>query len=111
MSEAPRYEYAGDPALQAPVEAALRKVADPEMSLGIVEVGLVYHVEAHPGRARVRLTMTSPACPVVEVIVDDVRHELSRVLGEGSQVDVDIVWDPPWSPERMSERARAAMGW
>lgn len=111
MSEAPRFEYAGDPALQAPVEAALRHVADPEMALGIVELGLVYRVEAQPGSAKVRLTMTSPACPVVEVIVDDVRHELSRALGKDAAIDVEVVWDPPWSPERMSERARTAMGW
>jgi len=111
MSAAPRYEYAGDPALEASVEAALRHVADPEMGLGIVELGLVYGVEAHPGSARVRLTMTSPACPVVEVIVDDIRHELAHALGKDTRIEVEVVWDPPWSPERMSERARSTMGW
>jgi metal-sulfur cluster biosynthetic enzyme len=94
MSAAPRYEYAGDPALEASVGAALRHV-----------------VEAHPGSAKVRLTMTSPACPVVEVIVDDVRHELALALGKEARIDVEVVWDPPWSPERMSERARSTMGW
>ncbi len=111
MSGSARFEYAGDPALRAPVDAALRRVVDPEMALGIVEVGLVYRVEAMAGHAKVRITMTSPACPVAEVIVADIEHELARALGEDARIEVEVVWDPPWSPERMSERARSAMGW
>lgn len=110
MSE-PRYPATGDAAACGRVEAALRRVIDPEMSLNIVELGLVYGVEAEPGRARVRLTMTSAACPVAELIVDEVGHEVRAALGEGAEVDVELCWDPPWGPERMSERARAAMGW
>ena len=97
--------------LVAEVEAALRKVVDPEMSVNIVDLGLVYGIEARPGYGRVRVTMTSAACPVVEVIVDDVGHAMLRVLGEDADVAVEVVWDPPWGPERMSEKARHALGW
>ena len=97
--------------LVAEVEAALRKVVDPEMSVNIVDLGLVYGIEARPGYGRVKVTMTSAACPVVEVIVDDVGHAMLRVLGEDADVAVEVVWDPPWGPERMSEKARHALGW
>ena len=111
MSEAPRFEYAGDEALRPALEKALRKVVDPEMALGIVELGLVYRVEATPGAAKATITMTSPACPVVEVIVADVQDQLASVVGDAADVHVDVVWDPPWGPERMSDKARNAMGW
>ena len=93
------------------VEAALRKVVDPEMAVNIVDLGLVYGIDARPGYGRARITMTSAACPVAEAIVDDVGHAMQRVLGEGADVAVDLVWDPPWGPERMSDKARHALGW
>jgi metal-sulfur cluster biosynthetic enzyme len=106
-----RFDYAGDPALEPRITAALKRVIDPEMALDVVELGLVYGVEAGPKEARVRVTMTSAACPVTEYIVDEIAHELRSELGEGVMVHVALVWDPPWSPERMSARARSAMGW
>ena len=111
MSGERRFDYAGDPALEARVVAALKRVVDPEMALDVVELGLVHGVEVGPKEARVRITMTSAACPVTELIVDDVAHELRRALGEGVMVHVQLVWDPPWTPERMSDSARSAMGW
>ena len=108
---AERFDYAGEAALRPVVEKALHRVVDPEMSLDIVELGLVYGVALQPGRADVRITMTSAACPVAEMIVEDVERELGAALGRDTAVSVDLVWNPPWGPERMSERARAAMGW
>jgi metal-sulfur cluster biosynthetic enzyme len=105
------FDYEGDPALRAPLEAALRRVVDPEMVVNIVDLGLVYGIEARPGHGRVRLTMTSAACPVAEVIVDDVGHAMQRVLGDDADVAVDLVWDPPWGPGKMSDKARHALGW
>lgn len=105
------FEFEGDEALRPRVEKALRNVVDPEMSVNIVELGLVYRVEARPAFARVRLTMTSAACPVAEVIMGDAYMELAAVLGEEADLDVELVWEPPWGPERMSERARSALGW
>jgi metal-sulfur cluster biosynthetic enzyme len=111
MSEAPRFEYVGDPALEPRLTAALKRVIDPEMALDVVELGLVYRVEVGPAEARVRVTMTSAACPVTEHNVDEIARELRNELGEGVMVHVGLVWDPPWGPERMSARARSAMGW
>jgi metal-sulfur cluster biosynthetic enzyme len=93
------------------VRAALGAVIDPEMAIDIVSLGLVYGVQAQPGRIAVRLTMTSAACPVAELIVDDIAATLVRAYGEGVEVDVQLVWDPPWTPDMMSDRARHAMGW
>ena len=111
MSQERRFDYAGDPALEPRIVEALKRVIDPEMALDVVELGLVYTVEVGEKEARATITMTSAACPVTEFIVDEVAHELRAELGEGAMVHVKLVWDPPWSPERMSARARATMGW
>lgn len=105
------FPYEGPPALRQPVGDALNRVVDPEMALTIVDVGLVYGVTVSPGRADVRLTMTSAACPVADVIVEEVEAELGRVLPDGTDVAVELVWEPPWTPGRMSERAKRFMGW
>ena len=105
------FPYSGDEALRRPIEAALAGVIDPEMALDIVSLGLIYGVDATRDRVKVLLTMTSAACPVAELIVDDIEHALREALGEDAAVDVEMCWDPPWGPERMSAAARAAMGW
>jgi len=105
------FDYSGPPELEPAIASALKRVVDPEMALNIVDLGLVYGVGIRDGGAHVRITMTSAACPVAEMIVDDVVDALTGVLGEGAKVDCTLVWDPPWAPERMSPRARSAMGW
>lgn len=105
------FPYAGPAALKPAVEAALRRVIDPEIAMSIVDVGLVYGVDVGARQAHVRVTMTWAACPVVDVIIDDIWHELSRVLPETLAIDVGLVWEPPWMPARMSDRAKAVMGW
>jgi len=104
------FEYDGDEALGERIAAALKQVIDPEMSLGILSLGLVYAVDASADPVRVRMTMTSAACPVIDMIVADVEEALHGVL-PGGAVDVDVVWDPAWDPSRMSPQARYAMGW
>lgn len=104
-----RFAYRGDPALRPGIEQALKRVIDPEMAVDIVELGLVYGVEHRDGQLDVRITMTSPACPVTGLIADDVGRELDRAFG--MTVLVEVVWDPPWAPEMMSDRARTALGW
>jgi len=105
------FPYAGPVALRAAIEGALRRVVDPEVAMSIVDVGLVYGVDVSERQVRVLVTMTSAACPVVDVIIDDIWHELSRVLPASLAIDVELVWEPPWMPARMSARARAVMGW
>jgi metal-sulfur cluster biosynthetic enzyme len=114
MSPAPAdapYPYTGPEALREPILAALHRVVDPEVAMTIVDVGLVYGVTVTSERLHVLLTMTSAACPVADVIVDDVGTELDQVAPAGMAVDVELVWEPAWTTDRMSARAKAFMGW
>jgi metal-sulfur cluster biosynthetic enzyme len=105
------YPYDGPEAMRRPIESALRQVVDPEVALTIVDVGLVYGVSVTDDRLHVRLTMTSAACPVTGLIVEEAQAELDRVAPPGVHVDVEVVWEPAWTPDRMSARGRAFMGW
>jgi metal-sulfur cluster biosynthetic enzyme len=96
---------------QEQVRAALRQVDDPEVGMNIVDLGLVYRVDIAPDRVRVELTMTTPACPMGELITDNARRALSAALPQHISVEIALVWDPPWTPDLMSEGARQAFGW
>ena len=111
MTAEQNYPYAGPEALRQPLLAALHRVVDPEVALSIVDMGLVYGVTVTPGRLHVLLTMTSAACPVADVILDDIDATLEAVVPPEMDVDVELVWEPPWTPERMSASAKACMGW
>lgn len=93
------------------VRDALRRVVDPEAGINIVDLGLVYDVVLEGEMLRIDLTMTSPACPMGEMIVDNVHSELSSLLPPALELDVRIVWEPPWSPEKMTDSARQHFGW
>lgn len=110
-SDVQPFPFIGDAARRAPVLAALRDVIDPEIALSIVDMGLVYGVTVADGIARVRLTMTSAGCPLSDLILDDIQRELERVLPPGYELEIELCWEPAWTPERMTERARQAMGW
>ena len=105
------FPYDGPETLRHAVVAALTKVVDPELALSIVDVGLVYGVSIAAERAEVLLTMTSAACPVAGLIVEEVESELERVLPQGTEIDVELVWEPPWTPECMSPLAKSFMAW
>jgi metal-sulfur cluster biosynthetic enzyme len=87
---------------------ALAEVVDPELGIDIVELGLVYGVELSPSRIGVTVTLTTPGCPLHDVLVSGVERGLS--LPGGPAVDVDVVWDPPWTPERIGADGRRALG-
>lgn len=88
----------------------LRKVVDPELGVNIVDLGLLYRIDAEPGAIEIDMTMTSPACPMGEMIVDEVRKTLAAAW-PGDRIEVRLVWDPPWDPSRMTERSRQHFGW
>ncbi len=111
MKDEENYAYAGPQALRQPVLTALHRVVDPEVAMSIVDVGLVYKVTVTPERLHVLMTMTSPACPVADVILDDVDSELDAIVPAGMAVDIELVWEPPWTTDRMSAGAKAFMGW
>jgi len=93
------------------VREALRQVEDPEAGMNIVDLGLVYAVEVAAGAVRVDLTMTTAACPMADMIVDGARDAISAIVPAGTTVDVQLVWDPPWTPDKMTGIAREHFGW
>lgn len=96
--------------LEARVVEALRTIYDPEIPLNIYDLGLIYALEVNAaGEVHVRMTLTTPNCPVAEGFPDIVQNKLWLVDGV-SDVEVELVWDPPWDKERMSEAARLQLG-
>ena len=92
------------------VRKALRAVKDPELNLNIIDIGLVYDVVVtEPGLVHVKMTLTSPGCPAGTEIIDDVKRVLADMEGVES-VDVELVWDPYWTPDKMDPRVRAFLG-
>ena len=94
----------------AKVWAALREVIDPELGLDIVAMGLVYGVREEGDVVVIDITLTTPGCPVSESIPADAVGAVGQALEGSHPVDVEIVWDPPWTPDRMSPEAAAALG-
>ncbi|HEX2849967.1 MAG TPA: iron-sulfur cluster assembly protein [Acidimicrobiales bacterium] len=88
--------------------AALRFVVDPELGLDIVELGLVYDIRVDDGVVVAEMTLTTPGCPVSESLPAEARAALAGAFQ--SPVRVDVVWDPPWTPERISPAAAMALG-
>ena len=95
--------------VQHAVMTALRAVVDPEVGLDIVTMGLVYGLSVGPEEVGVRLTLTTPGCPLGEMILRGAREAAERAAG-GRKVTVDLVWDPPWSPAMLSREGRQALG-
>jgi FeS assembly SUF system protein len=96
--------------LRERVEDVLRSVYDPEIPVSIYELGLVYGIDiTDDGVVRIQMTLTAPSCPVAGVIPGEVEAKLRAVEGV-MDAEVDLVWDPPWDPSRMSEAARLELG-
>jgi metal-sulfur cluster biosynthetic enzyme len=93
------------------VREALRTVEDPEAGMSIVDLGLVYGIAVGEGKVRVEMTMTSPACPVAPYIVEESTAAIRAMAPEGTDVEVELVWEPPWTPELMSPEAQKRFGW
>ena len=97
-------------AVKAAVLEALQLIFDPEIPVNIYDLGLIYGVDvAEDGRAEVRMTLTAPACPVAGAIVEEVAEKTGRVEGVSTS-HVELVWDPPWTPDRMTEAAKLELG-
>lgn len=92
------------------VREALQKVIDPEIGESIVDVGLIYGIEVNEDAISIRMTMTSPACPMGEMILDEVHAELVHAFPE-AEIDIEMVWEPAWNPDMISPEAKARLGW
>lgn len=85
---------------------ALRAIDDPEIGVNIVELGLVYRAQRDEAAVCVAMTATSRSCPLGEFLREEAATRLSQAFPDGTRIDVELVWTPPWSPERMSQAAR-----
>jgi metal-sulfur cluster biosynthetic enzyme len=106
-----RFPYEGPPDLLPPLVEALERVVDPEVAMNIVDLGLVYGITVRDGLVDLLVTMTSAACPVADTIVTDIENQLDRALPPELRIHVELVWEPEWTPQRMSDKARRFMGW
>ena len=93
------------------VRKALRAVKDPELNLNIIDIGLVYEIDvAESGDVQIQMTLTSPGCPAGAEIMADVKNVAGELEGVKS-VEIELVWEPFWTPERMDPRVKAFLGY
>jgi FeS assembly SUF system protein len=111
LAQKPAGDAAGEPggALYEAVIDALKEIYDPEIPVNIYDLGLIYGVEVAEGHAAVTMTLTTPHCPVAESMPGEVELRVGSVPGVGT-VDVNLVWDPPWDPQKMSDEAKLELG-
>jgi metal-sulfur cluster biosynthetic enzyme len=95
--------------MEEKIREELKKVIDPELGVNIVDLGLVYDVRFEGGETEIDLTLTSPGCPLAGVIDSEIKKVLEGVP-EIKKLTVELVWDPPWTKEMISEEVRAELG-
>jgi len=110
MSHEPTVNADAPAAVRDAVIEKLQKIYDPEVPASIYELGLVYDLHISPaGQVDIRMTLTTPACPVAQAMPGRVRERVAEAEGV-TGVNVELVWDPPWDKERMSEAAKLTLG-
>jgi metal-sulfur cluster biosynthetic enzyme len=97
------------PATEKDIRKALRKVKDPELNLDIVVLGLVYDLDINESHVNAKISLTSPFCPAANQIIDDAKAAIVGVEGVDS-AEVELTFDPPWTPERIDPLIRATLG-
>ena len=95
--------------LKEQIVGVLKTVRDPEIPVDIPSMGLIYGIELDGGEVRIEMTLTTPNCPVAESLPNEVKEKVAALDGVDT-VQVDLVWDPPWTVEKLSEAARREMG-
>ena len=95
--------------IEKDIRKALRKVKDPELNLDLVVLGLIYGIEVNDSHVVVRISLTSPFCPAANQIIEDAKNAVLTVEGVES-ADVELTFDPPWTPERIDPLIRATLG-
>lgn len=97
--------------LEQSVRDALLRVIDHEIGENIVDLGLVYDIEVDRKTVKVTLTMTSTACPMSEMLLDEIHAILALLLPGDMEFDIQLVWEPPWNPSMISAEAKQRLGW
>jgi metal-sulfur cluster biosynthetic enzyme len=109
LGDEPAAPADGGPLNEDQVKLALRRVKDPELNLNIVDLGLIYAIDVDGSTVRVDMTLTSPGCPSGPEIMGDAERQIRTVPGV-SDVALNLVWSPYWTPERIEPRVRAYLG-
>ncbi|AGH49482.1 FeS assembly SUF system protein [Sphingomonas sp. MM-1] len=111
LAQKPVPQGAGEPGgeIYEGVIAALKEIYDPEIPVNIYDLGLIYGVDVDAGHVVVTMTLTTPHCPVAESMPGEVELRVGSVPGVGV-AEVNLVWDPPWDPQKMSDEAKLELG-
>ncbi|MEJ7925842.1 SUF system Fe-S cluster assembly protein [Sphingobium sp. AN641] len=111
LAEKPAQVEAGEPGgdIYDSVIEALKEIFDPEIPVNIYDLGLIYGVDVNEGHVTVTMTLTTPHCPVAESMPGEVELRVGAVPGVGD-AEVNLVWDPPWDPAKMSDEAKLELG-
>lgn len=90
---------------------ALQSVIDPEIGENLIDLGLIYGIRIDDNTARVTFSMTSYACPMSEMVIEDIHDTLRKTLADNTEIDLDLVWEPAWEPSMIEPEARKRLGW
>jgi len=101
----------GIPPTPDAVRTILRRVVDQEIGINIVDLGLIYDIRSDAEGVRIAMTMTSPACPMSDLVIADAQAALAESLPDTPPANIELVWNPPWEPAMMSDKARNTLGW
>jgi len=91
------------------VMKVLKKCYDPEIGMSLVDLGLIYDVQIKNDKVHIKMTLTTPGCPMHASMVNDVEENVKKMKGV-KEVKVELVWDPPWTPDRMSKETKKKLG-
>ena len=94
---------------QQEITEVLKTCYDPEIPVNIVDLGLIYNIDINNSKVGIKMTLTAPGCPMSGMIMDEIKTKVGQVKGV-KDVEVDMLWDPPWSPEKMSQEAKLQLG-
>lgn len=98
-----------DAPLQEKLIAAMRTVYDPEITVNVYDLGLIYDIAVQGGEVRIKMTLTAPGCPVAGILPKMVEKAVKEIA-QVESVKVELVWDPPWTQDRMSDEAKLELG-
>jgi metal-sulfur cluster biosynthetic enzyme len=99
-----------DDVIESEAWSCLREVYDPEIGINLVDLGLIYDLSSDRGTVEVTMTLTTPGCPMSDSMPPAVQRVLEMIPGV-NEVRVDLVWDPPWDPERITDDGKRELGW
>jgi len=92
------------------IKKKLEQVLDPELGISIVDLGLIYKIEVKKNKLKIIMTLTTIGCPLFSLIEQDIKNKLMEFGFKENDIDLELTFDPPWSIERMSKKAKAVLG-